>query len=387
MEGQWPKQGQSNQPKGGASASVANTESIEISSPIATYVMSAQTNGRSSTSNRLPNPQSTTDPVPRQNDPVLKETGRRERGTEDVDSTVHSHPTVPKAECNACHGRTQLYSTPVPKIRTFLDSGASEHCWVRRSDFTEYTEVQGQGGSSAISGEAGRFQILGTGTIQFITRVKEDERVVQLRGVKHTPSFGHNLISLPTLDTRGMQGEWGHGIMTVRAPNGETVIEGFGRNKMYEVEVLESGGAIVSYSRTRDRPTDILTWHRRLGHVGIRRILRMANRRLVDGLNITKREIRGMCEDCLFGKATRHPFDEVLTHETEVLERVHIDLFGPARTQTRGGATYLMLCTDGKSSFRVPNYLTNKRKETGVKALHEYRVMAEKQTGKTLKII
>lgn len=113
----------------------------------------------------------------------------------------------------------------------------------------------------------------------------------------------------------------------------------------------------------------------------------MANRNLVDGLNITSKDVHGMCEDCLYGKAVRRPFDEVLTHETEVLERVHMDLFGPARTPSRGGATYLMLCTDGRSSFRVPYYLNNKRKETGLKALQEYHVMAEKQMGKRLRTI
>ncbi|GAW08691.1 Gag-Pol polyprotein [Lentinula edodes] len=46
-----------------------------------------------------------------------------------------------------------------------------------------------------------------------------------------------------------------------------------------------------------------------------------------------------------------------------------------------------MLYTDGKSLFRVPHFLNNKRKETRVKALHEYRVMAETQTGKKLKRI
>lgn len=44
-----------------------------------------------------------------------------------------------------------------------------------------------------------------------------------------------------------------------------------------------------------------------------------------------------------------------------------------------------MLCTDGKLSFQVPHFLNNKRKETGVKALHEYRLMAENQTGKKMK--
>lgn len=131
-----------------------------------------------------------------------------------------------------------------------------------------------------------------------------------------------------------MQGEWGSRIMTVRSADGQKILQGYGRNKMYEVEVLESGKTIVSYSRYRDRPADILTWHRRLGHISIRHILQMANRNLVNGLNITKWEIRGMCEDCLYGKATKHPFDEVLTHETDILKRVHIDLFGSSRTQT-----------------------------------------------------
>lgn len=113
----------------------------------------------------------------------------------------------------------------------------------------------------------------------------------------------------------------------------------------------------------------------------------MLNRKLVDGLNITNRDTPGMCEDCIYGKATKDPFDEVLTHRTEVLERAHINLFGPARMVTCGGATYLMLCTDSRSSFRVPYYLNNKWKETGVKVLHEYQTMAEKQTGRLLKTI
>lgn len=58
-----------------------------------------------------------------------------------------------------------------------------------------------------------------------------------------------------------MQGEWGSGIMTVRSADGQKILQGYGRNKMYEVEVLESGKTIVSYPRYRDRPVDILTWH------------------------------------------------------------------------------------------------------------------------------
>lgn len=212
MEGQWPKQNQPNKQKNGMNASIASPNGTEISSPMATYVMSAQleVNAKRSMSKSIQGSQPTTDPANRQNDPVLRETSQQEVIQRDVDSDVIRLTTVTEVDSIACHGNTSLYSPAVPSIQTFIDSGASEHCWVQRTNFITYTEVTGQGGSSAISGEAGKFQIAGTGTVQFVTRVGEQEKRIQLRGVKHTPSFSHNLISLSTLDRLGMRGEWGN---------------------------------------------------------------------------------------------------------------------------------------------------------------------------------
>ncbi|KAJ3834604.1 hypothetical protein F5878DRAFT_508571, partial [Lentinula raphanica] len=85
------------------------------------------------------------------------------------------------------------------RIRTFIDSGASEHCWVDRPDFVEYTEVEGQQGNSAIAGEAGKFTIRGIGKVKFTTLVAGTPKQIVLTNVKHMPDFGHNLISLSTL--------------------------------------------------------------------------------------------------------------------------------------------------------------------------------------------
>lgn len=216
MEGQWPKQGQA--PRNKTEANAANPDNNDVVSPLATYVMSSQVDNRSSMFKSVPKPQLTTDPATRQSHSILEKTGQREAGSKDVDSNI----VIPRTDCTACHSNTHLYALPMPSIKTFIDSGASEHCWVSRADFIEYTEVKGQGGSSAISGEAGRFEIAGTGTVQFVTCIGTVERTIQLRGVKHTPSFGHNLISLSMLDMRGMKGEWGQGVMSVRAQNGET---------------------------------------------------------------------------------------------------------------------------------------------------------------------
>lgn len=278
MEGQWPKTSQMTKQNTGVGVNAANTHrGEETPSPMATYVMSIKAGNGLSTSISIPRPKSTADPANRQNDPILREAGQWETGKENVDKDVASRTTVSKANCLICSSHTPLYSIPTPAIQMFLNSGASEHCWVQRSDFVEYTEVHGQTGSSAISGEVGTFQIQGIGTVQFVTRVGDTERIVHLQGVRHTPAFGHNLISLSTLDKRGMRGEWGLGRMTVRTTTGETILEGFGQSKMYGVVILESGETTTNYSRARDRPVDILTWHRRLGHISIRRILRMSN--------------------------------------------------------------------------------------------------------------
>jgi len=57
----------------------------------------------------------------------------------------------------------------------------------------------------------------------------------------------------------------------------------------------------------------------------------LITKRLVDGLN-TNRELvmRRRYEDCIFGKHSTHPFNKPGTREDEVLERVHIDIWGPA---------------------------------------------------------
>jgi hypothetical protein len=111
----------------------------------------------------------------------------------------------------------------------------------------------------------------------------------------------------------------------------------------------------------------------------------MAAKGLVDGLIITRKLLRGMCEDCILGKQDKAPFDDFVVHETEPLERVHVDLWGQARTPSWFGAVYMMLISDGGTSLKFPLFLTNKRKETTTEAFELWIIEAEVQTGKKLR--
>ena len=90
----------------------------------------------------------------------------------------------------------------------------------------------------------------------------------------------------------------------------------------------------VMHARSLEKPTTIDVWHRQFGHAGVMAIRLMGNQNLVDGLDIKEdKKSSGQCEDCIYGKQTQCPYDEVISPEKTLLERVHIDIHGPTRVR------------------------------------------------------
>jgi len=78
----------------------------------------------------------------------------------------------------------------------------------------------------------------------------------------------------------------------------------------------------------------------------------MVTENLVDGLNICgESSIGGLCEDCVYGKHTVHPYNDNKSREKEILECIHIDIWGPCQVQSAGGALYFMIMMDGFLSY------------------------------------
>lgn len=140
-----------------------------------------------------------------------------------VSSTGVDTHLVESLSCCCCKAITPLYS-PVPDVKTFLDSGASEHIWRSRGDFTRFLNVEDTRGMGASAG----FDILGIGDVEFTSRAGGKDRTIRLTNVRYAPSVQFNLISVPTLDQKGFSGVWGSNTLTVHSPNGELVMQGFG---------------------------------------------------------------------------------------------------------------------------------------------------------------
>ncbi|KAJ3964217.1 hypothetical protein EV361DRAFT_756628, partial [Lentinula raphanica] len=63
------------------------------------------------------------------------------------------------------------------------------------------------------------------------------------------------------------------------------------------------------------------------------------------------------------------------------LERVYIDIFGPARVTLVGGNRYAMVFVDGGSAKKIPYFIPNRTAETTLECLDDFKITAERKTG------
>jgi len=82
-------------------------------------------------------------------------------------------------------------------------------------------------------------------------------------------------------------------------------------------------------------------WYRRLAHIHMHNLHRLASKELVIGFPKLKFERDRLLEACQKGKQTKSSFKQLKVVSTSrPLELLHIDLFGRSRTMNLGGNYY-----------------------------------------------
>jgi len=104
-------------------------------------------------------------------------------------------------------------------------------------------------------------------------------------------------------------------------------------------------------------------WHRKLSHVNTKQIAKISSKKLVRGLpNLTYQKSE-LCTPCVLRKHVRSSFkhiNQVSINRTLLL--LHIDFFGPIRTQGIGGKRYYLVIMNDYSRFIWVYFLVNKSK-------------------------
>ena len=112
-------------------------------------------------------------------------------------------------------------------------------------------------------------------------------------------------------------------------------------------------------------------------------------RHLVIGVDLNREALNPphpICKGCIEGKQHRIPFPkEWGTRSSEILGLVHTDVCGPMKTTSMGGARYFVTFIDNKTR-KISVYFLKTKGECFEKFKH-YMALAEKQTGKDLKVL
>jgi len=102
-------------------------------------------------------------------------------------------------------------------------------------------------------------------------------------------------------------------------------------------------------------------WERRLAHIHMYHLNRIALKELVVGLPKLKFERDRPCEACQKGKQTKSTFKPLNVISTSrPLELLHIDLFSLSRTMSLGGNYYGLIIVDDYSQFAWTLFFTSK---------------------------
>ncbi|KAH9698599.1 hypothetical protein KPL71_024065 [Citrus sinensis] len=161
-----------------------------------------------------------------------------------------------------------------------LDSGCTFHMCPFKTYFSDYHDLDG---GKVMMGNNAVCKVIGMGNVSLRLH---DGTIWELREVRYVPNLKRNLIS--------------RGITDV---------------------IVGTGG-----ESTR-------LWHLRLGHMSIKGLKELEKQGV---LGKDKIEELDFCEDCVFGKSTRHSFKHSTSKSIGIIDYIHSDLWGPAQTSSLG---------------------------------------------------
>lgn len=129
----------------------------------------------------------------------------------------------------------------------------------------------------------------------------------------------------------------------------------------------------------------LLGWHRRLGHIDMKRVWDLGREGRLDGKKWKEGFERVECIGCLKGKATRSASASNNERASRPLVNVSVDLWGPATTKSRLGYYYFLTCYDDHSRYIYTAPL--KSKDEAFDAIVKYTNLAETQLERQIKTI
>lgn len=292
---------------------------------------------------------------------------------------------------NSAKPRDAFYASSMSAVnesgsgsRWIIDSGSTTHICRDRHLFTElrhHNELVKLADGSTINCDS-------IGTVELETA----DRIMEITDVLFVPRFDANLFSVSRADCRGYSVNFAQNSCVISSGRVK-LATGKKINGQYCLDVLPDGGkceprtsaisearSINSHSQSRS----LMDWHRRLGHLNLDTITRMANGGAVRGLNITSSK-KEQCEVCARSKITEEPYPRVASRrQNDLLGLIHTDVCEMPQL-SYGGCKYFVTFIDDKSRFVKVECLRSK--SDVFQAWKKFQSAVERQTGQKVKVL
>lgn len=258
-----------------------------------------------------------------------------------------------------------------------VDSGCTFHMTPHKHLFSTY--VAQKHGYVSMANEK-KCEVAGLGDIclKFSTG-----SLFTLKNVRHVPDLCYNLLSCAALETEGLAGRWGNGIMKIM--KGSLILfKAVKLNNLYICHAEPTCETMHCLNSVQNDKT--ILWHNRLGH--------MSNK----GLEILKKDgVFGndsifnvpFCDACVLGKQHKVQFPVSsypnMSKCADILEYLHADVWGPSGEPTQGGNRYFLSIIDDFSR-KVWVFLM-KHKSDVFMLFKNWKIKIELQTGKKIKAL
>ena len=167
---------------------------------------------------------------------------------------------------------------------------------------------------------------------------------IKLQDTLYVPGISHSLLSVPELCRKGCKVIFKGKLCKVYL-NGKIILEGELQDNLFVAKTL--------CNKVIPKEKDIEYWHRVIGHVGQRRLLKILKHEGIE----TELQTLQTCEACIKGKMKRRPFKT--NKDTRVFEKgqfLHMDLVGPIPPSSRLGNKYVLTVVDNATdkSWAIP---------------------------------
>ncbi|KAJ0525574.1 putative RNA-directed DNA polymerase [Helianthus annuus] len=245
----------------------------------------------------------------------------------------------------------------------YIDSGCSRHMTGNKELLNNFKQIRG--GYVNFAGEKGGY-ITGEGSVS--------NGKITLHKVNYVEELKHNLMSVSQIcDNKYTMLFTDKACFVLRpgfvVPEDWIVIRAPRVNNTYVMDMrpLVNSSAPVTCLLSKATEDQSYLWHRRMGHVHLRKMNHLVKNNLVLGVPLRSFNMHNKCESCEKGKIKRKPHKPKTVNSIQKpLELLHMDLFGPIHVASIGGMSYCLVVTDDFSRYSWVFFLKTKDQTAGI---------------------